>query len=63
MKPRTFLLVLSLLVNAFTVALLLKQPGGLSGAFAAVGRKGSFGTAGDFTDARPRAGKIGRAHV
>ena len=52
MKPRTFLLVLSLLVNAFTVALLLKQPGGLSGAFAAVGRKGSSGTA-----------EIGRAHV
>jgi hypothetical protein len=61
MKPRTFLLVLSLLVNAFTVALLLKQPGGLSGAFAAVGRKGSFGTAGDFTDARPRAGTPARS--
>jgi hypothetical protein len=61
MKPRTFLLVLSLLVNAFTVVLLLKQPGGISGAFAAVGRKGSSGTAGDFADARPRAGAPARS--
>jgi hypothetical protein len=51
MKPRTFLLVLSLLVNAFTLALLLKQPGGIPGAFAAVGRKGSTGSARDHGDA------------
>ena len=34
MKPLTFLLVLSLLANAFVVALLMKQPGGIPGAFA-----------------------------
>jgi hypothetical protein len=55
MKPRSFLLVLSLLVNAFTLALLLKQPGGIPGAFAAVGRKSSSGAGigGSGSDSRP----------
>lgn len=44
MKPRTFLLVLSLLVNAFALAMLVKQPGGISGAFAAATHRPASGS-------------------
>jgi hypothetical protein len=59
MKPRTALLLVSLLVNAFAFALLLKQPGGISGAFAAVGSRpgaGQGSTAGTGNGSRPAAG-------
>ncbi|MEN9636616.1 MAG: hypothetical protein RL077_5020, partial [Verrucomicrobiota bacterium] len=63
MKPRTFLLVLSLLVNAFAVAMLVKQPGGISGAFAAATHLPTSGS-GEVSgsDAGSKSGSAAAAH-
>ncbi len=63
MKPRTFLLVLSLLVNAFVVAMLVKQPGGISGAFAAATHRPNSGSGDAFrADAGFKSGSAAPAN-